>query len=132
MYSLHFPVGMKSTCTKKYTQSEFTGMSSVRLSFQTSKSATTMFLSSTLERTPSRSTSNTLKQTKQKKLFWREITFILWSTIHITRSCPSKITKFLKQVYPGLSSHLERTMSWKSSEFVGLLAHISKSLSPNH
>lgn len=47
-------------------QTALTGILSVLLSFQTSKSATTMSLSSVRDKTPSRSTSNTLKQTEGK------------------------------------------------------------------
>lgn len=47
-------------------QTPLTGILSVLLSFQTSKSATTMSLSSVRDKTPSRSTSNTLKQTEGK------------------------------------------------------------------
>lgn len=46
---------------------QLTGILSVRLSFQTSKSATTISLSSVRDSTPSRSMSKTLKQTGGKK-----------------------------------------------------------------
>lgn len=47
-------------------QVQLTGILSVRLSFQTSKSATTISLSSVRDNTPSRSMSKTLKQTERK------------------------------------------------------------------
>lgn len=49
-----------------WTLCELTGSVSVRLSFHTSSKATTISWSSSRDRTPSRSTSNTLKQTGNK------------------------------------------------------------------
>lgn len=56
-----------------------TGSVSVRLSFHTSSKATTISWSSSRDRTPSRSTSNTLKQTGEwkKELQWWKINMVM-------------------------------------------------------